>query len=167
VGCWLANAKFSLFLRYFLNFHRTKFFQILPDLAQLQSCWLCYFHRHDALGTDHGRTVHNRPQWQGRAAYFGVIWPSAKYADDLTVMNMRLEAGSPSPAEIIAPGPTALPLSNADLEARAREVAQFLVEIDPDQLATCRRTSYFHVRRFNEPHLTLWSFRREPSRYSL
>ena len=35
-----------------------------------------------------------KAQWQGHtAAYFGVIWPSAKYADDLTVINMRADIG--------------------------------------------------------------------------
>jgi hypothetical protein len=74
-----------------------------------------------------------KAQWQGRtAAYFGVIWPSAKYADDLTVINMRADIGGQPPAGG-AGGPTAL--KAADLEARARDVAQFL-GIDPDQLAT-------------------------------
>ena len=78
----------------------------------------------------------NTAQWQGHTvAYFGVIWPSAKYADDLTVINMRADfRGPPPPAGITAP-----PLNDADLEARARDVAQFL-GINPDQLgAPCRR----------------------------
>ena len=42
---------------------------------------------------------HNKTQWQGHTvAYFGVIWPSAKYADDLTVINMRADVGDPPPA---------------------------------------------------------------------
>jgi hypothetical protein len=73
----------------------------------------------------------NTAQWQGHTvAYFGVIWPSAKYADDLTVINMRADFRGPPPAGITSP-----PLNDADLEARARDVAQFL-GINPDQLAT-------------------------------
>ena len=79
---------------------------------------------------------HNEAQWQGHtAAYFGVIWPSAKYADDLTVINMRAELGGPPPVGIVAGEPTPTPLNDADLEAHARDVAQFL-GIDPDLLAT-------------------------------
>jgi hypothetical protein len=75
-------------------------------------------------------------QWQGHTvAYFGVIWPSSKYADDLTVINMRADAGDPPPhAEAVAGLTAAPPLNDADLQARARDVAQFL-GIDPDSLA--------------------------------
>jgi hypothetical protein len=68
---------------------------------------------------------------QGRSvAYFGVIWPAAKFTDDLTVINMRAALrGAPHA------GNTSSPLNDAELEARARDVAQFLV-INPDQLAT-------------------------------
>jgi hypothetical protein len=64
-----------------------------------------------------------------------VIWPSSKYADDLTVNNMRAELGGPPPVGIVAGEPTPTSLNDADLEARARDVAQFL-GIDPDLLAT-------------------------------
>jgi hypothetical protein len=75
-------------------------------------------------------------QWQGHTvAYLGVIWPSAKYADDLTAINMRTDVGGPPPAGLVASGRTAPSLNDTDLEARAREVAQ-LLGIDPDQLAT-------------------------------
>ena len=79
----------------------------------------------------------NVAQWQGHtAAYFGVIWPSAKYADDLTVNNMRAELGGPPPVGIVAGEPTPTSLIDAgSLEAHARDVAQFL-GIDPDLLAT-------------------------------
>ena len=77
----------------------------------------------------------NTAQWHGhQVAYFGVIWPSAKYADDLTVINMRADFRGPPPAGFVAGGPTAPPLNDADLQARARDVAQFL-GINPDQLA--------------------------------
>jgi hypothetical protein len=77
----------------------------------------------------------NNAQWQGhKVAYFGVIWPSAKYADDLTVINMRADFRGPPPAGFVAGGSTASSLNDADLEARARDVAHFL-GIDPDQLA--------------------------------
>jgi hypothetical protein len=59
----------------------------------------------------------------------GVIWPSAEYADNLTVINMRPEVGGPPPTGIVPP------LNDADLQTRARDVAQFL-GIDPDQLAS-------------------------------
>jgi hypothetical protein len=42
---------------------------------------------------------------------------------------MRADVGGPPPG-----GPTAPPLNDSDLEARARDVAQFL-GINPDQLA--------------------------------
>ena len=54
----------------------------------------------------------NGAQGQGRTvAYFGVIWPSSKYADDLTVLNMRADAGAPP--VIVAGGPTAHPLERS------------------------------------------------------
>jgi hypothetical protein len=59
-----------------------------------------------------------------------VIWPSAKYADDLTVINMRADFRGPPP-----PAGITYAFEHADLEARARDVAQFL-GINPDQLAT-------------------------------
>ena len=75
----------------------------------------------------------NNTQWQGHTvAYFGVIWPSSEYADDLTVIKMRADAGGPP--GIVAGGPTAQPLNDEDLQARARDVAHFL-GIDPDTLA--------------------------------
>jgi hypothetical protein len=78
----------------------------------------------------------NGAQWQGHTvAYFGVIWPSAQYADELTVINMRADVGDPPHAGIVAGLPTAPPLNDADLQARARDVAQFL-GIDPDLLAS-------------------------------
>jgi hypothetical protein len=79
----------------------------------------------------------NKTQWQGHTvAYFGVIWPSSKYADDLKVINMRVDAGDPPPhAGVVAGLPAAPPLNDADLQARAQDVAQFL-GIDPDLLAT-------------------------------
>ena len=85
----------------------------------------------------HQSHPHNKTQWQGHAvAYFGVIWPSSKYADDLTVINMRADAGDPPPHVGVVAGLTAAPpLNDADLQARARDVAQFL-GIDPDLLAT-------------------------------
>ena len=44
-----------------------------------------------------------RTHWQGHtAAYFGVIWPSAKYADDLTVINMRADVVGPPPLGVRA-----------------------------------------------------------------
>jgi hypothetical protein len=93
-------------------------------------------HHRDLVGPLEVILSHNRAQWQGHTvAYFGVIWPSDKYADDLTVINMRAEVGGPPPAGIVAGGPTAPSLNDADLEARARDVAEFL-GIDPDQLAT-------------------------------
>jgi hypothetical protein len=65
-----------------------------------------------------------------------VIWPSSKYADDLTVINMRADAGDPPPHVGVVAGLTAAPpLNDADLQARAQDVAQFL-GIDPDLLAT-------------------------------
>ncbi|MGB6655636.1 MAG: hypothetical protein WBE49_01915 [Methylovirgula sp.] len=74
----------------------------------------------------------NPARWQGRrAAYFGVIWPSDEFADDLTVLDMRPDVTGPPPAGIVA---AAQPLSRAALEARARDVAQFL-GIDADLLA--------------------------------
>ncbi|MGB7697801.1 MAG: hypothetical protein WBL57_00600, partial [Methylovirgula sp.] len=74
----------------------------------------------------------NPARWQRRrAAYFGVIWPSDEFADDLTVLDMRPDVTGPPPAGIVA---AAQPLSRAALEARARDVAQFL-GIDADLLA--------------------------------
>ena len=36
----------------------------------------------------------NAARWQGRKVeYVGVIWPSAKYADDLTIVDMQMDAG--------------------------------------------------------------------------
>jgi hypothetical protein len=58
-----------------------------------------------------------------------VIWPSAKYAADLTVINMRADVVDLPHAGIVPP------LNDADLQTRARDVAQFL-GIDPDELAT-------------------------------
>jgi hypothetical protein len=50
----------------------------------------------------------NNAQWQGhKVAYFGVIWPSAKYADDLTVISMRADFRGPPPAGFVAGGSTA------------------------------------------------------------
>jgi hypothetical protein len=92
-------------------------------------------HYQDLLGPLEGILSRNGAQWQGHtAAYFGVIWPSAKYADD---HNMQAELGGPPPFGIVAgePTPTSTSLNDADLEARARDVAQFL-GIDPDLLAT-------------------------------
>src|SRR5579875_294788 len=38
----------------------------------------------------------NSARWQGRTlAYFGVIWPSDKYSDDLTVVDMRQDVSVP------------------------------------------------------------------------
>jgi hypothetical protein len=92
-------------------------------------------HYQDLVGPLEGILSRNGAQWQGHtAAYFGVIWPSAKYADDLTVNNMRAELGGPPRAGIVSGGPTAQSLNDAELEAHARDVAQFL-GIDPDQLA--------------------------------
>ncbi len=69
----------------------------------------------------------NRAQWQGRSvAYFGVIWPAAKYADDLTVIP---DVGDPPRAAMAAS------LSHDNLRAHAQNVAQFL-GIDPELLAT-------------------------------
>jgi hypothetical protein len=48
---------------------------------------------------------------------------------------MRAELGGPPPFGIVAGEPTPTSLNDADLEARARDVAQFL-GIDPDLLAT-------------------------------
>jgi hypothetical protein len=91
-------------------------------------------HYQDLVGPLEGILSRNGAQWQGHtAAYFGVIWPSAKYADDLTVNNMA-ELGGPPRAGMVAGGPTAQSLNDAELEAHARDVAQFL-GIDPDQLA--------------------------------
>src|SRR5437868_5344627 len=60
----------------------------------------------------------NRAQWQGRsAAYFGVIWPAAKYADDLTVIP---DVGQPPRAAMAAS------LNDKDLEVHAHNVAVFL-----------------------------------------
>ena len=68
----------------------------------------------------------NRAQWQGRSvAYFGVIWPAAKYADDLTVIP---DVGDRPPAAMAAS------LNDEDLKAHAQNVAQFL-GIDPELLA--------------------------------
>lgn len=69
----------------------------------------------------------NRAQWQGRSvAYFGVIWPAAKYADDLTVIP---DVGDPPRAAMAAS------LNDEDLNAHAQNVAQFL-GIDPELLTT-------------------------------
>jgi hypothetical protein len=77
----------------------------------------------------------NKAQWQGHTvAYFGVIWPSSEYADDLTVINMPVDAGDPP--GIVAGGPTAQPLNDVVLQERARYVARFLGGIDPELLAT-------------------------------
>ena len=47
----------------------------------------------------------NKTPWQGHTvAYFGVIWPSTKYADDLTVIEMRADAGDPPPPAGIVAG---------------------------------------------------------------
>jgi hypothetical protein len=93
-------------------------------------------HYRDLVGSLEVILSRNRAQWQGHtAAYFGVIWPSAKYADDLTVNNMLAELGGAPRAGMVAGGPTPTSLNDADLEPRARDVAQFLA-IDPDQLAT-------------------------------
>lgn len=87
-------------------------------------------HYRDLVGPLEVILSQNTAQWQGHtAAYFGVIWPSAEYADDLTVINMRPDVDGPPPAGIVPP------LNDADLQARARDVAQFL-GIDPDQLAS-------------------------------
>jgi hypothetical protein len=59
-----------------------------------------------------------------------VIWPAAKFTDDLTVINMQAAVRGAPHAGITSP-----PLNDAELEARARDVAQFL-KINPDQLAT-------------------------------
>ena len=92
-------------------------------------------HYQDLVGPLEGILSRNGAQWQGHtAAYSGVIWPSAKYADDLTVNNMRAEIGGPPRAGMVAGGPTAQSLNDAELEAHARDVAQSL-GIDPDQLA--------------------------------
>jgi hypothetical protein len=73
----------------------------------------------------------NAALWQGYAvAYFGVIWPAAKYADDLTVINMGADIRGAPHAGITSPS-----LNNADLKARARDVAQFLGINNSDQLA--------------------------------
>ena len=96
-----------------------------PDIAQS--------HYQDLVNPLELILSHNEAQWRGHtAAYFGVIWPSSEYADDLTVINMRADAGDPP--GIVAGGPTAQPLNDAVLQARARGVAQFL-GIDPDLLA--------------------------------
>ena len=52
------------------------------------------------------------------------MWLSAKYADDLTVIGMRADVGGPPAAGIVAGGPNATALNDADLKARARDVAQ-------------------------------------------
>src|SRR5579875_816991 len=71
----------------------------------------------------------NSARWQGRTlAYFGVIWPSDKYSDDLTVVDMRQDVSVP-----ISPHGED-PLSSAQLQDRSRGVAHFL-GIDPDVLA--------------------------------
>ena len=73
----------------------------------------------------------NAAQWQGHTvAYFGVIWPAAKYADDLTVINMQADIRGAPDAGITSP-----PLNDADLKAHARDVALFLGINNPDQLA--------------------------------
>ena len=94
-------------------------------------------HYQDLVGPLEVILSQNKTQWQGHTvAYFGVIWPSSKYADDLTVINMRADAGDPPPhAGLVAGLPAAPPLNDADLQARARDVARFL-GIDPDLLAT-------------------------------
>jgi hypothetical protein len=47
-------------------------------------------HYQDLVGPLEVILSQNKTQWQGHTvAYFGVIWPSSKYADDLTVINMR------------------------------------------------------------------------------
>ena len=52
----------------------------------------------------------NEAQWQGHTvAYFGVIWPSAKYADDLTVINMPPEASGPPVSWALVWPPTCSP----------------------------------------------------------
>jgi hypothetical protein len=94
-------------------------------------------HYQDLVGPLEVILSQNKTQWQGHTvAYFGVIWPSSKYADDLTVIKMRADAGDPPPhAGVVAGLPAAPSLNDADLQARARDVAQFL-GIDPDLLAT-------------------------------
>jgi len=93
-------------------------------------------HYQDLIGPLDAILSNNAARRQGHTvAYFGVIWPSAKYADDLTVIGMRADVGGPPPAGIVAGGPNATALNDADLKARARDVAQFL-GIDPDRLAT-------------------------------
>ena len=55
-------------------------------------------HYQDLVGPLEAILSQNKTQWQGHTvAYFGVIWPSSKYADDLTVINMRADAGDPPP----------------------------------------------------------------------
>ena len=91
-------------------------------------------HYQELVGTLEAILSQNKTQWQGHTvAYFGVIWPSSEYADDLTVINMRADAGDPP--GIVAGGPTAQPLNDMVLKARARDVARFLGGIDPDLLA--------------------------------
>jgi predicted alpha/beta hydrolase family esterase len=65
-----------------------------------------------------------------KIAYLGIIWPSDKYADDLTVMDMRPTLSSP-PRQ---PGPSPI-LSDADLSTRAEQVA-ILLGTDPGALRT-------------------------------
>ena len=69
----------------------------------------------------------SEPQRWGdrKAAYLGVIWPSDKYSDDLTVLGMRPEIGGPPPAGLAPGGPPAT-LPTAELEARAHNVAALL-----------------------------------------
>ena len=93
-------------------------------------------HYQELIGPLDAILSHNAARWRGHSvAYFGVIWPSAKYAGDLTVIGMRADVGGTPPAGIVAGGPNATALNDPDLKARARDVAQFL-GIDPDRLAT-------------------------------
>ena len=67
----------------------------------------------------------NAARWQGRKVeYFGVIWPSAKYADDLTIVDMQMDADSPLVPPAAAASMTAL--NDEKLQLRAQEVAVFI-----------------------------------------
>lgn len=83
----------------------------------------------------------NKAQLQGRSvAYFGVIWPAAKFTDDLTVINMQAAVRGAPHAGITSP-----PLNDTELEARARDVAQCLKA--PTQSKAWRRTDKRGVNR--------------------